>query len=488
MYHGIILSGSRNEMAGRNIAGFRLRTAAAKFGYNILVIDSATAMTSAELESLLDSVITEKTLMLGISTVWLDNLTKNSIEWVTDDTIKKIKSKYTTLKIVAGGSTPGLRLSGAKHVYATCDWFLTGFSDNSFPKLLRLLEGHTDHGLKYMLDTYNKKVVDSNNFHQISHPDDIETIFQIEDAFHAHQPIPLEVSRGCIFRCAFCSHPFQGKKDFDSYIRTPENLASELRRNYELFGTTRYSIMDDTFNDSIEKLDRLEQAIELAKLPNFEFQAYIKPELLVTKPQMIDQLVRMGLRGGFCGIESFNNRARKVIGKGTDINKVLDALYRLCEIGPNVKLHGSVITGLPGDTKEDMYQWQEFFIKNQPVLFKSWVFQALGIFLNSKLKGESSIEKEPEKYGYKIIQKMPNEFALWYNEHMNFTEAGQLTKMLWSQSYPIMTPGGWHLSSAWNVGLSEDDISSKSFKDLELEQRGRDLVRQRAIETLKKFI
>jgi radical SAM superfamily enzyme YgiQ (UPF0313 family) len=203
---------------------------------------------------------------------------------------------------------------------------------------------------------------------------------------------------------------------------------------------------------------------------------------------MIDQLVRMGLRGGFCGIESFNNRARKVIGKGTDINKVLDALYRLCEIGPNVKLHGSVITGLPGDTKEDMYQWQEFFIKNQPVLFKSWVFQALGIFLNSKLKGESSIEKEPEKYGYKIIQKMPNEFALWYNEHMNFTEAGQLTKMLWSQSYPIMTPGGWHLSSAWNVGLSEDDISSKSFKDLELEQRGRDLVRQRAIETLKKFI
>ena len=487
MYHGIILSGSRNEMAGRNIAGFRLRTAAEKFGYNILVIDSATAMTSVELESLLKNVITEKTLMLGISTVWLDNLNKNTIEWVTDNTIKNIKSKYTNLKIVAGGSSPGLRLSGAKHVYAACDWFMTGFSDDSFPRLLRLLDGHTDHGLKYMLDTYNKKVVDSNSFHQISHPDDIETVLKLDDNFLSYQPIPLEVSRGCIFRCAFCSHPFQGKKDFDSYIRTPENLALELRRNYELFGTTRYSIMDDTFNDSVEKLDRLERAIELAKLPNFEFQAYIKPELLVTKPQMIDQLVRIGLRGGFCGIESFNNKARKVIGKGTDIKKVLDALYKLCEIGPNVKLHGSVITGLPGDTLEDMHQWQDFFIKNQPVLFKSWIFQALGIFLNSNLEGESSIEKDPEKYGYKIIQRMPNEFAMWYNEHMNSAEAGQLTRSMWDKSYPVMTPGGWHLSSAWNVGVSEDDISTKTFKELGLEQRGRDLVRQRALSTLRKF-
>lgn len=485
-YHGIILCGSRHELAGRNIAGFRLRTAAKKFGYNILVIDSATAMTSLELERLLDNVITEKTLMLGVSTLWLDLMENNSIEWIKDDTIRMIKLKYKTLKIVAGGGD-GLRLSGAARIYAACDWFLSGFSDDSFPKLLRLLDGHVDNGLKYMIGPDLKKVVDSNKFHQISHPNEIETIFEAEDGFLAHQPIPLEVSRGCIFRCAFCTHPFQGKKDFSSYIRTPENLAVELRRNYELFGTTRYSIMDDTFNDSIEKLDRLERAIEIAQLPNFEFQAYIRPELLVTKPQMIDQLVRLGLRGGFCGIESFNNRARKIVGKGTDINKVLDALYKLCEVGSNVKLHGSVIAGLPGDSIEDIHRWQEFFVNNQSKLFKSWIYAPLGMFLNNKLEGESAFEKDPEKYGYKIIQKNPNAFMKWENEHTSFSEVIELTKKLYEQSYPIMTPGGWHLSSAWNNGLSEEDINLKTFKDLNLDQRGRALVRQRAVDTLKKF-
>ena len=58
MYHGIILCGSRNDSAGRNIAGYRLRTAAEKFNYDNLVIDCATAMTQAELELLLDNVIT----------------------------------------------------------------------------------------------------------------------------------------------------------------------------------------------------------------------------------------------------------------------------------------------------------------------------------------------------------------------------------------------------------------------------------------------
>jgi hypothetical protein len=63
MYDGILLCGARDGFAGRNIVGYRLRSAAKKFGYNILVLDSATAMTPEELESILDTVITNRTLM-----------------------------------------------------------------------------------------------------------------------------------------------------------------------------------------------------------------------------------------------------------------------------------------------------------------------------------------------------------------------------------------------------------------------------------------
>lgn len=489
MYHGIILCGSRNDNAGRNIAGYRLRTAAEKFNYDNLVIDCATAMTQAELELLLDNVITSKTLFLGVSTVWLDrpHNAHGGIEWINKDFFDRIRAKYPNLKIVAGGNGV-LRMPGAREIYNSADWHISGFSDDSFPRFLMLLEGKSGHQLKYFIDSNGKKTVDSNKFHTIGNPDDIETVLKADDGFYSHQPIPLEVSRGCIFRCVFCNHPFQGAKDYDSYMRTPASLSNELRRNYELFGTTRYSVMDDTFNDSIEKLNRLEQAIELAKIPNFEFQCYIKPELLVTKPEMIPQLLRMGLTGGFVGIESMNNVARRAMNKGMNIDKVLHSLTELTSTG-QVKLNAGFIVGLPGDTIDDMYKTFDF-CKANPQLFRSWNFSSLGIYSYNDVEKESTLisplERDPEKYGYTVIKK-PGENSFWKNELMTSVESLTTAGKLLNQSSGIIKCGGWIISSAWHNNVSDYDIDNKTTLELNLEWRGRQTVRDRAILTLKKF-
>lgn len=62
-YHGIILGGNKNLGGGRNIAGFRLRTAAKKFGYDILTLDNSVAMEPHELGEILSNVVTEETLI-----------------------------------------------------------------------------------------------------------------------------------------------------------------------------------------------------------------------------------------------------------------------------------------------------------------------------------------------------------------------------------------------------------------------------------------
>jgi hypothetical protein len=492
MYDGILLCGARDGFAGRNIVGYRLRSAAKKFGYNILVLDSATAMTPDELESILATVITNRTLMIGISTSWLDRLkngVSNSINWVNSDFFNKLKSKYRNLNIVAGG-TGVLALTGSQDIYAAADWHLVGFSDDSFVRLLMLLDKQPNHGLKYMPDARGTKTVDSNKFHQIAYPDDIETELEEDDNFLSYQPIPLEVSRGCIFRCAFCNHPFQGVKDADKYMRTPESLARELKRNYELFKTTRYTIMDDTFNDSIEKLDRLERAIEMAKIPNFEFVAYIKPELLVTKPEMIKQLTSMGLTGGFAGIESFNNVARKAINKGMNIDRVLASITELVSLNPNIKMHAGIILGLTGDTIDDIYQWYDRLVTNQKELFRSWKFSPLGIFSYSDIDEDSAtlspIEKDPAKYGYEIT-KFDGRYAHWKNKDMTVHDAVRISNELEAKSLDVMMPAGWTVASAWHLGDSNDAINNTTLKKLNLELRGRDYVRQRAIDTIKKF-
>ena len=495
MYDCVLLCGSRTEIAGRNIAGYRLRTAAERAGYSCLVLDCATAMSSKDLEAVLDCTISDKTLMLGISTVWLDSTgpvgVPGTSEWINSIFFNRIKTKFPKLTIVAGGSGL-LKLKGSIEIYNAAHWHVTGFSDDSFPKLLMMLDGKPNHNLKYFIDFKGKKTVDSNAIYKIENPNNIETILVKDDGFLTHQPIPLEVSRGCIFRCAFCNHPFTGAKDADSYIRTPASIALELRRNYELFGTTRYSLMDDTFNDSIEKLNRLEKAIELANLPNFEFQCYLKPELLVTKPEMVDQLTRLGLVGAFAGIESLNNRARKEMNKGMDIERVLDAMSTLKSKNPKAKIYAGMIVGLPGDTVEDVGKWQELFIKNQTTLFQGWEFNSLGIYnptdrdKNNALL--SPMEKNPEKYGYQIVKVYDSGYYHWRNEHMDEGIAYSLAARLNAESRSVTTAAGWNVASAWHLNETEENIATKTLNKLELGRRLSEQAKNRASLVATKII
>jgi radical SAM superfamily enzyme YgiQ (UPF0313 family) len=486
IYHGIILGGNLVLAGGRNIASFRLRTAAKKHGYDVLALDSSVSMKQEELEKLLDTVITKETLMIGVSKIWLNGYeVKNNVEWVNDSFFQNIKNKFPHVTIVTGGSE-GNWILGSDLIYRNSDWIINGYSDISFPKLLDLLNGKKDHGLIYTKGSGGKKIVRSNSFHIVTNPDDIETVLESEDAFLPHQPIPLEVSRGCIFRCSFCNHPFQGAKDYDSYIRSVDSLANELKRNYELFGTTRYSLMDDTFNDSIEKLERLARAIEKSKIPSFEFMSYIKPELLVTKPEMIPMLKNLGFASGFAGIESLQNTARKSIKKGMDIDRVMDAIAELRSVTGG-SMYASFIVGLPGDSKDDIYKSSEFLKKNTDQYITAWGFQALGIYYDRKLEGFTEIDRNPEKFGYRIISKRPDSFAKWENDFMSSNEANNLAKHINDQDKKYMKISGWMLPLSWHIGLNESDIKTVNLKEFDPWVRGTMANRQLAENLLKRF-
>jgi hypothetical protein len=355
-----------------------------------------------------------------------------------------------------------------------------------------MFSGKINHGLKYFVDTdTGKKVVQSDINHKITNPNDIETILDLEDGFLSYQPIPLEVSRGCIFRCSFCSHPFQGAKDYDSYQRTPESLANELKRNYEYFGTTRYSLMDDTFNDSMEKLDRLHKAIDIAKLPDFKFMAYLKPELLVTKPEMIDKMKSLGVTAGFVGLESMNNASRKIVKKGMDFKKVADAI-KLFKQKTNVKLAASFIIGLPEDTIENQYNTVEYMIQNQDEFCASWSFLPLGIYIDKHGKGTSEIDKNPNEFGYTITKsnntKLEGNFIDWKNKNMDSLTANHLASSLNIKSRNIRKLGGWLVPTAWHLGKSDAEIESKTLSDLQIESKSVASERNRAIDFLNKYI
>lgn len=453
MIEGLLLLGQNKEVAGRGIAGPRLRTAAASAGFKIEITDIASYLTEDQILALIDLFVKKGIKFLGLSTSWITIEDDGSYDWLSLEFIEKIRVKYPNLLLITGGH----QASGKEYLVKVSDFYFQGFSDLSFVEFLKYIN-RLPNSLRYE-EKAGTKMIESNLYYQVTNPNDLETVFYKNDEFLSHQPIPIELSRGCIFRCTFCRHPFQGKKDFDSYQRTPESLASELKRNYDLFGTTRYTIMDDTINDSLEKLYRLQKAIEIAKLPKFEFVGYIKPELLVTKPEMIPILANLGLRGAFIGIESFNNATRKLIGKGTDIEKIKEAMFNLATINNNqVLIYGSFIVGLPEDSPDDVYKTYEFLLENNSDFIRSWDFHPLIIINDPSLTSEKSFfDKQPERYNYTFIN---NHKYNWTNKMFTFDSAKNLCAHIMKNSRGKMKHGGWTVAGCWHLGMSESEIQN----------------------------
>lgn len=471
--HAIILGGILKDQTGRPLGPYRLRTALAKQGFRAEVIDYAWALREDELLTVLQQYISKDTLILGISNIWFttsaekDNKELN--RWFTAKFFQTVKSQWPWVKIVIGGTKTAL-VQGAELLKSPADWWLSGFADIGVPELLKYLSG-ADNDLKFRTDKDGTNIVDCNLHYRVENMDDLETVLEPNDRFLPFQPVSLEVSRGCIFTCSFCTHPFLGKKSFE-YIRSPENLAAELKRNYELFGTTRYIITDDTFNDSMEKLERVARAIDISKIPNFEFVSYIRAELLVTKPEMIPMLKHLNCKGAFIGLESLNKEARRIIGKGMDAERVMATLEEF-KSKTNVKMFASMIVGLPGDSLDDAYSWYERFKREK--LFGEWGFQTLGMTFDEFGQGDSIFSKDPAKFGYTVSkneQGGPRSYN--WTSSMGYTnaDASRAANDINSQSREHAMAGGFGVAEYWFHGGSDDAIENVRRKDFSVGGRG----------------
>lgn len=461
MFNVIIVGGISYDKLGRPLGPFRLRTAVENSGYTLKVIDYAWAFDESKMLDLLSSLISVETKVLGISASWFDRHHDNSANsWATQSFFDKFKKMHPHVTVVTGGT----KINIVPLLFNNSDWFITGFSDIAFIQLLNYLFDKSVT-LKYWKND-NVKVIQADTHYPVSNMDDLETVFKAEDNFLEYQPMPLEVSRGCIFKCAFCTHPFLGKKSYD-YIRSSESLAKELARNYELFGTYRYTISDDTFNDSYEKLDIVQRAIDIAKLPKFEFVGYIRPELLVTKVDMIDKLVSLGLKGAHLGIESMNDQARKAIGKGMDVNRVLEVVERLRTCG--VRLHSSFIVGLPYELASEVYRTNDFLIANRHRYFHSWTFNGLGLAKSSSGESYSLFEKDPESYGIKTFE-VPNEHWLNWTNNVGMTrkQANKIAANCNAKSFEYMQFAGWSLAQAWFHNITSDQIINETIESIKI--------------------
>lgn len=280
-----------------------------------------------------------------------------------------------------------------------------------------------------------------------------------EDHIFENEHLPLEIARGCIFKCSFCSYDLNGKKLWE-FCKSPEVIKNEMLKNYINHGTTGYMFSDDTYNDSPEKVKQL---LDMYKtLPfDLEFSAYARFDLMLSKPETIPMLIESGMKSVFFGIETFNHDSGKAIGKGMNPDRIKEGLINLKKEYPELLVCTGFIAGLPHDTEESLTDTVEW-LKNSPV--DSYSFQVLSLG-----KG-SHFSNNMDAYGYKIDSN-----GKWYTKNLNHDIALSIAQSSETKSLSSFT----FYNRLRNLDYSQEEIRFLNEKNkLDIEDRKNKKVNQ----------
>ena len=167
-----------------------------------------------------------------------------------------------------------------------------------------------------------------------------------------HPYVSLYTGRGCRSKCTFCLWP-QTLGGHRYRVRSPENVAAEMALAKKHFPQVReFFFDDDTFTDDLPRAEEI--ARRLGKL-GLTWSCNAKANV----PRKTLEIMKdNGLRLLLVGYESGNDQILINIKKGVRIDIAREFSRNARELG--IKIHGTFILGLPGETRETIQQTIKF--------------------------------------------------------------------------------------------------------------------------------
>jgi len=480
-YQSIIFTDLTDQVLSvKPLGAYKIAHELRKAGFSCLVVDHFSQWSKEEISQLLNCIIGENTLFVGFSTTFFkDVYNKINIngqitfsEFNANQSfcpqgkefeshlVSHIKKINPNCKILLGGhkinqncfnSNVDIVVSGLGEismVQLITDLYQNNSLQNSYQNTSKICVVHKNQEKEY---DFSQGGMQWNN----------------TDIINA-KVLPLESARGCIFNCKFCNFPQRGKKKLD-YVLAEELLFNELDENYKKYGINTYQLLDDTFNDSDEKLDLIANVVKQLSFQPI-FWAYSRLDLLSIKPHRIKKMFDIGIRATSFGIESFNQQTKSLIGKGHAPDKEIETIKKIRKYyGNNFLMHGLFIVGLPHESVESVTDTFNK-IMSQEIPLHSAYFESLHIMKPGITWLQSEFDKNWKSYGYREIGETSTPYVNWENDYMTFEQATEIKQNFFQK---IQTNNNMHIpgQTAWalmNYDLFDlEKIQNTKNKDLD---------------------
>lgn len=404
----------------RNTAANELRRRINLAGYEAEIIEWIRHWDKNDLKKIIDCYFKdEPNPVIAVSSTFdLDN---SDLKYLTD-IFQYAKDKISNLKIIHGGN----RVFYPEDYNGLVDIEFLGRSMGIFDDWIRgkAVSQYKVHDFPLILTNHN-----------ISRFIDNPIIYNVNDndCLNKNDFLGFEIGVGCRFNCSFCNYELRNAKTVvlnDSY-----QLHHMFDEAYNKYGVTNFYAIDDTINESEEKLETLVKAIEKLNY-HPKITAWARLDLL-NKQYQRDYFKRINFSGLWFGIESFNPEASKNVRKKSSLDNVFPNLEFMRDECPDTFKTGSFIIGLYGDNLESIENGFEK-AHNEKLLDALQIFSLTlnpAPIQDSYLQSE--LEKDPEKFGYKIYNK---EYAydsrllstqiFWESDWTNNVESTKMTDRL----------------------------------------------------------
>jgi radical SAM superfamily enzyme YgiQ (UPF0313 family) len=387
---GISYSSVHRSAGSHRIASF-LR----QHGLDIEVVDFAPSWKFEEFQELIRSRITPQLKFVGLGAVFNMN-TQTLFRCFT-----WLKQSYPDV-ILVSGSADFYNLH-----YIPVDYMVVGYGELA---ILEILKGTAKYTEEHIDNKGNKRrTVHALKQYPAYPMRNLSIDYEKRDFLQPFELVTMETSRGCRFKCAFCTYPVLGVKD--DHTRCSDDFRDNLMRNYDNYGLYRYSIADETFNDYSAKIIKYADVVEtLPFKPNFG--GYIRADLLHTRPQDIEHLARMRFNSHFYGVESFNRPSAAAIGKGMNPTKIKQAILDTKDyfMKHNGYYRGTIglIVGLPYETEETLNEtkkWADEHWRTNHIQLSTLIIAS-----NHNNVKQNTLSTTYEQQGYSLVD--PSEITL----------------------------------------------------------------------------
>lgn len=436
-YDGIILTDSLFDWRSKPLGAYIIANVLRQEGYNILVIDMYSTIPMDEVKDLLKSAVSKETLFVGYSSTLFGEVHDlNFIPVTFDDFVELnayVKELNPDTKVVFGGAHAHDLVWHAENnldIQQRCgvDYAVVGFAEGMMLDLMnRMNENRSPKFSKKLGKMY---VIDYDHLGTGYDYRHSRMYWEDRDCVMPNEGLVLEISRGCVFKCKFCTFPLTGKKKNDySYIRLEDQILHEIQDNYDRFGVDTYNVTSETFNERTSNIEMMARIRDRSKI-DLNFVGFIRMDLVNRFPEQIKLLADMNMNSQFYGFESLNQKSAKAIGKGAlNGDDYMEMMLKMKNAFGDRKLNcfGSLIIGLPYDnhkTVDDSYK--RLTADDSPLDF----LIMYGLGLKHAAISRSQLLDDADKYGYRVTACVGEKgvFNTWESDVWNSAECAKMAE------------------------------------------------------------